>query len=157
MMKHRTLVGVAVLMLVSLVQAKAPQDQYESFDGSNPYVTDRYTHLTWERAPRGGFKGVVYIDANTQCPSGFRLPSFKELLSIIDEVQHKEQFGGDPRTLSIDGAAFGGDYADDGEFWTSTLGPDASRFVIEMGTGKSRKVIPSVSVTAKFRCVKYTP
>jgi hypothetical protein len=153
-MKHQTFLGAAVLMLVSLVQAKAPQDQYELFNGSDLYVTDVYTHLTWERAPRGS---VVYNDANTQCPPGFRLPSVKELLSLIDEVQHKEFLDRMPQTLSIDGAAFGGENADSGEFWTDTFGKDLSRFTVEMGTGTTKTRIPSSTVKAKFRCVRYTP
>jgi hypothetical protein len=155
-MKNRSLQGIAVFVIVSLAHAKAPQDQYVLFNGSDAYVTDNYTHLTWERAHRGGINGVVYNDA--KCPTDFRLPSVKELLSLIDEVQHKEQFSGGPRTLSIDGAAFGGENADDGEFWTDTLGgTDSSRFVVAMGTGKTNKLLPSLMVKAKFRCVKYTP
>jgi hypothetical protein len=51
-------------------------------------VTDNWTGLTWERQNSGW---VNYADAGTHCAqlgNGFRLPTTKELLSLIDPTEY---------------------------------------------------------------------
>ncbi len=124
-----------LVLLATRARADAPTGpgaQYDLFDDTAPVIHDLWTHLYWERRPQ--VNGVTLAGAVQYCKtlsigtgslsSGWRLPSYKELLTLVDETPHVEY---DDATLSletkwIDAYAFSG--ADVNSFyWTSSLYP----------------------------------
>jgi hypothetical protein len=82
--------GVVVSVIVSSpVRADAPPGRYTASGGT---VVDNATHLTWQQilATSGGDDGAgrsTWANAKTYCAglgAGFRLPTAKELLTIVD-------------------------------------------------------------------------
>ncbi|MGA2448672.1 MAG: DUF1566 domain-containing protein [Polyangiaceae bacterium] len=74
-------------------------------------VTDNWTGLTWERGSPGG-GNLNLSEAETYCAglgSGFRVPLFKELLTLVDPILYNP---------AIDTSAFPN--APSGIFWTSS-------------------------------------
>jgi hypothetical protein len=125
----RVVVGATGLVaLTSLALADAPGDQYDLFTLDTQAIYDLRTGLTWQRYPPA--VAVNYTDAATACATlsiaGFtgtwRLPSYKELLTLVDEQPHVEYENGGLVTKAIDGNAFPG--APSGSYWTSSsIGP----------------------------------
>jgi hypothetical protein len=84
--------GLAVLVSLivsSPVRANAPLGRYTASGGT---VVDSATHLTWQQrvATAGGDDGAgrsTWANAKSYCASlgsGYRLPTVKELLTIVD-------------------------------------------------------------------------
>ena len=74
-------------------------------------VTDNWTGLTWERGSPGG-SGLTPADAQAYCAGlggGFRVPLFKELLTLVDPILYSP---------AIDTSAFPN--SPNGIFWSST-------------------------------------
>jgi hypothetical protein len=109
--------GALTLCTISLVRADAPAGQYLPFDGSDTTVTDAYTKLTWSRAVLGP---ATFVGVQGLCLGGTRVPTLKELLTIVDESPHNYEFdkGANPYKY-IDGSAFRGTPINDA-FWTVT-------------------------------------
>lgn len=88
------------------------------FTATNGTVTDTKTGLTWQQSSSAtGYTwgaGMTYCSSNTASlpGTGWRLPSVKELQSIVDFRV---------RNPAIDSTFFMGTYADTGEYWSSTL------------------------------------
>ena len=87
------LVAVAVALPVS---ADAPiggsDQQYENFDSGNKVIIDRFTKLAWDR-PSDPYPAPTSFDAaKAYCETqrSMRLPSLKELLTLVDEEPHDE-------------------------------------------------------------------
>ena len=96
-MRRSALFAAALFLVSSLVRADAPADQYLPFDSTDTTITDNFTKLTWSRTPYGGAvpTAVTYLDAAAvACPasSGTRVPTLKELLTLIDESPHDYEF-----------------------------------------------------------------
>lgn len=91
--------------------ADAPFDQYAMMGGT---VVDKKTQLTWEQNPPTSTftfdEAKVYCDTLTLAGLKWRLPSMKELQTIVDETLV------DP---SIDPTAFPKTQNDD--YWTSSI------------------------------------
>jgi hypothetical protein len=155
--KHSFFALFGVASLISLARADAPRDQYETFTAQSDVVNDRFTGLTWDRRALSQGAELDYVSAEGACKPNARLPSVKELLSIVDERRHSEQIGNAEVSLSIDAAAFGGIFATKGRFWTRTLASDnkASRFTVNIESGEARTLAPTE--LAKVRCVTYSP
>jgi hypothetical protein len=103
-----TLALAAALVTVPAI-ADAPQDQYEPFDRDTAAIKDAFTHLEWERRPLS--TPIGYVSATTRCESGTvfangRLPTVKELLTILDEEPHSEYESGAIVAKMIDALAF---------------------------------------------------
>jgi hypothetical protein len=132
------LAAAGLVLLATAARADAPGIQYDLFDISAPIIHDKWTNLYWQRKapPAAGLTlagAVQYCDAlvlgSGTMATGWRLPSYKELQTLIDETPHDEF---DPPTLSreskwIDDYAFGGEDANS-FYWTSSLYPlDSSK------------------------------
>jgi Protein of unknown function (DUF1566) len=107
------LLGLSMLTLVGTAVAKAPPDQYARFGGGSTEVRDSYTKLKWDRDAlqnpqpgQGLFETSDYLEATNACPGSKRLPSAKELLSIVDEDPHQVEVDGVSITRSVDSDAF---------------------------------------------------
>ena len=109
-MRHPRLLGLIVTVSVSLAaRAEAPPDQYLTFPPSETKITDHQTGLTWQRTPTGPFDVTTASGECAKVSLGgvWRLPTMKELLTIVDETPHKEHEdgGGEPERY-IDANAF---------------------------------------------------
>jgi len=125
-MMKRKLLPRAVLALVLFVvvpaAADAPQDQYARFDGDSASIVDTFTKLEWDR--KAVFKSNYDGSAGncallTSLQSSGRLPSVKELLTILDEEPHQEYEFGKVVPKMIDALAFP-DTPVDAPYWSST-------------------------------------
>jgi hypothetical protein len=144
-----TLAASAVVVLATLARADAPGDQYNLFNGNSDIIQDVRTGLTWQREPSP--TQVSFSDAALACQalsldtftSGWRVPSYKELLTLVDEAPHVEYEGGVLVTKWIDGNAFLGDARSPvlaAGYWTSSAypgTPPAYAYTVDFGSGTS--------------------
>jgi hypothetical protein len=114
--------GFAALLVTLPALADAPADQYEQFDRDSTSIKDAHTLLQWERRP-----------APTPF-SGGRLPTVKELLTIVDEAPHDEYVAPSVVSKFIDGLAFP-DTPVDRPYWTSSPGEPGLVWAVDFGTG----------------------
>jgi len=158
-----TLAASAVVVLATLARADAPGDQYNLFNGNSDIIQDVRTGLTWQREPSP--TAVSFTDAATACQalsldtftSGWRVPSYKELLTLVDEAPHVEYEGGILVTKWIDGNAFLGAarspvllYG----YWTSSaypVMPATSAYSVNFNLGTSQA--QSMATLQYVRCV----
>jgi hypothetical protein len=151
-----------VFALASLARADAPPDQYGLFNSTYQAIQDVQTGLLWQRYPVtvSYTTALSFNDAATYCATlsldgnatGWRVPSYKELLTLVDEAPHVEYENGGLTTKWIDGNAFPGTAVDE-PYWTSSLYPLQSgyAYVVDFSTG-----IPVQAATGKqnyVRCV----
>ncbi len=132
------LVAFAVALPVSAdAPISGPDRQYENFDGQNKVISDRFTKLAWDRPSDPYPATMSFGDANAYCRAqgSMRLPSLKELLTLIDEEPHKEydtvKKANVPRY--IDRAAFPKTPAE--EFWTSSMQSPTKAWTVDFGSG----------------------
>jgi hypothetical protein len=106
-MKVRPLLApFALALVVAPVLADAPPDQYRPFVRTDPEVRDAQTGLIWLRAPTAP---ATFDSALSACPTQaatYRLPTMKELLTLVDEQPHDEYENGAFVPKAIDGNAF---------------------------------------------------
>lgn len=126
-------------LLSSPARADAPAGRFVLTPAT---ATDVVTNLTWRRDP--SVAAMTLDEANAFCgalPGGFRVPTLKELLSIVDWRR-------DP---ALDPVAFPTTF--DLTHWTSTADTNAEyRYVVSLGRGYPG-VSPSTSQNV-VRCVK---
>ncbi len=97
---------LALVLLVAPVMADAPPDQYRPFVRTDAEIRDAQTGLIWLRAPTAP---VTFGTALAACPTGaatYRLPTVKELLTLVDEQPHDEYENATLVPKAIDGKAF---------------------------------------------------
>ena len=137
-----TLAAGAVVALTTLARADAPSDQYDLFNGSSDVIVDRWTGLTWQRAASptpvtqdGAFAVCASLSLDS-LTSGWRVPSYKELLTLVDEAPHTEYEDGQLVEKAIDPNAFPG-IAVDHTYWTSSpyTPQAASAYTVSFDTG----------------------
>jgi hypothetical protein len=174
---RRTLVGAGgAVVVASVARADAPglgtsDSQYGKFNDSSPYISDNHTNLSWQRAATSTYysqDGAFSYCQTFSVPnllSGWRLPSYKELLTIVDESPHVEFIGATPAYKAIDPNAFGLDatgaertptYA---PYWSSSMRDpslpcqNAAKcgYAVEFTTGST--VTLSTGTGAFVRCV----
>lgn len=113
-----TRVVFGVVLVAAPALADAPADQYEQFDRDALTIKDVFTRLEWERRP-GTTKGI-FGAAQLYCEArGMRLPSVKELFTIVDEEPHDEYEFGEVVSKMIDASAFP-DTPVDAVYWSIT-------------------------------------
>ena len=86
--------------------ASAPADQYATFDASSPTITDRKTGLTWQRTASPVQPSLAAARGYCAGLGKWRLPTVKELLTLVDEKSHDEVQGGVAVHRYIDSNAF---------------------------------------------------
>jgi hypothetical protein len=147
----------AVLALASLARADAPPDQYGLFDSSYVLIEDDQTGLYWQRYP--STTTMSFTDAAAYCAglslgqytSGWRVPSYKELLTLVNETPDYQYENGSATQVAIDANAF--PQTQPVAYWSSSLvaGNPLSAYYVEFsaGTGNAQ----STSNHTLVRCV----
>ena len=149
---RRTLLPVAaVLTFAILARGHAPPDQYDTFNSVQTFIDDPHTKLTWQRvidtAPTTQGNAITLCKA-----SGQRLPTYRELLTIVDEDPHDEwdPDAGMGTARYIDPDAFPG--TPPTTFWTVSPGSQSnSAKVVDFGSGRS--LDQPTSTSTYYRCV----
>ena len=151
---------VGVLALSSMARADAPSDQYGLFDLGDYVIQDTRTGLVWQRY--ASTTPMTSSDAATACatlslptyPAPWRAPSYKELLTLVDEAPHVEYEGGALVPKSIDGNAFPGTFVDK-PYWSSSAYQgfsSPSSYVVDFRTGEAESL--PVGQSGYVRCVR---
>jgi hypothetical protein len=150
--------GLVVVTIAVLARAEAPPDQYDAFNRADTVITDAKTLLGWQRTVTTltDFPGAVAacngLSLGTLA-AGWRLPSYKELLTLVDEYPHTEYPTGGPQLIAIDGHAFPETPVTPTPFyWTSSVVPGGgSAFAVEFVRGNGH--VQSMSSMLYVRCV----
>ena len=154
----RTLPVAIALTLTLAARGDAPVGQYLTFSPTSLNITDAHTNLVWLRTP---------VATNVQTPSspsayaialmlctnagvGWRLPSVRELLSIVDEQPHSEHVAGQDVEIFIDANAFPG--TPNMRFLAASPDPSNRIWWVDFGTGVSGE--SKDAATYAVRCVK---
>ena len=159
----RLVLGAILLALPAAADAPRNPPQYAQFLTDTPIITDNFTKLDWDRRSilSGVGRSTSYGGAGAVCPSIFksgapgRLPSLKELLTILDEEPHNEYESGEIVPKMIDQLAFA-DTPVDLPYWTSTpAGAPGSGMVwtLSFRTG-AMEARSKTSGLAHVRCVR---
>ena len=160
-MMKRKLLPRAVLVAILLAlpaAADAPRNppQYAQFDSDSDHIMDNFTLLDWDR--RAIVRNVTYPLGDSGCSflaSPARLPSVKELLTILDEEPHNEYEFGKVVPKMIDALAFA-DTPVDLPYWSSSPAPGTNMvWTLSFRTG----LMQAMSTTdpqakANTRCVR---
>ena len=149
----RTLVFFALVMVAAPVLADAPLGQYEQFVKDDPTIRDTKTLLEWERFALRQKRG--FAAAESGCSGFGRLPTVKELLTLVDEQPHQEYDTTIAKTVTkaIDQNAFGTYTAEDAPYWSSTpTGTGGEYWGVSFKDGTMERLPQSQSFYA--RCVK---
>lgn len=164
------LAGAVVLagaaLVVVAVRADAPSDQYGFFQAMTPSIKDTKARLEWERFPElnllagdagadGGMwaPNQTFANANTRCQNlgaGWRLPTVKELSTIVDEDPHQVYRDGGTPYLFIDRNAF--PTADPQHYWSSSPAKNNQAWAVDFGSGEP--VLDPQSLPNVSRCVR---
>lgn len=152
----------ALVLLAGTVRADAPADQYGLFSAENVTIVDNYTGLTWSRAVQSK---TTFSNAQLVCSNsvkdengigGFRLPTLKELLTLVDEGTNQDFQNGQTVLRAIDLNAF--PKTPVGPFWTITrsdsvgVGAPDQAYAVSFDTGDV--VSQSAAATLPFHCVR---
>jgi hypothetical protein len=157
-----TLAAVALVAMVSLARADAPSDQYDLFNSASVTIADHYTGLVWERAAPS--VQYSFSDAANYCQglslNGFgnwRVPSYKELLTLVDENPHFEYENGGLVPHAIDPQAFPGT-AVGTPYWTSSMYPEdptqSSAYAVDFRNGQAFQTSTAPTTVLFVRCVR---
>ena len=160
----------SMIALALAVHADAPPDQYAIFQAQTPTITDSYAKLEWERFPEdnrlAGDAGAdggtwaayqTFSNARTRCGNlgnGWRLPTVKELLTIVDEDPHKIYVDGSTPFLYVDRNAFPTAFPE--PYWTSSAQAGTlAAWTVDFLDGKPKADSPSS--VHRSRCVRVAP
>jgi len=149
------LASLAVVTAGLVARADAPAGQYGPFNQANTVITDAKTNLAWQRTvtTRTDFAGAVAACRGLSLgtfPSGWRLPSYKELLTLVDESPHTEYPTGAPQQIAIDPYAFPETPVTPSNYWTSSVA-GGQVFSVEFVQGNAS--LQSPTATQYVRCV----
>jgi hypothetical protein len=148
----------AILVALAPALADAPtvgNPQYDAFDSSNIWIRDRHTELRWQRYV--DTKLVVQPEAEAGCAAltldgrKWRLPSVKELLTIVDEDVHAEYENGAPAEKAIDSHAFLGTPSQC--FWTTPIVAGNIAWTVSFRNGDAN-AYDATGQGCSFRCVE---
>jgi hypothetical protein len=158
-MRFRALIPMVLaapcLMLVRDVNADAPPDQYDFFFPSDSSIIDLQTKLRWQRHVEPAAKmardaAVLHCKAISE-GGPWRLPTYKELLTLVDDFPHQEYENGKHVWKALDREAFPG--APAGKYWSSSIPTQApvNGFYVDFETGRSGQ--EPATVACLVRCV----
>jgi hypothetical protein len=166
-LRHVVSSAGALAVVASVARADAPagaNSQYRYFDASAVIIIDNFTGLSWQRA---AYPNLTFLAAANYCANlslgplttGWRVPSVKELLTLVDESPHSEYENGMEVPKYIDSHAFGlslsgvGFTPVDAPYWSSSLYPtDSSQgYVVQFKTGQT--IIFPTGSGVYVRCV----
>jgi len=139
--------------------------QYGLFDMSSETIMDEHTGLTWQRStPTLTMK---FYEAQSYCASlslptltgtttGWRVPSYKELLTLVDEVPHTEYVGDGFVQVWIDANAFDSPpyfQTTAGGYWTSSMyaSSSAEAYIVDFSAGGGNDAPTTTALSV--RCV----
>jgi len=149
--------GAGLVAVVSLARADAPPGQYAQFSREDTVITDDGTRLRWQRVAT--YQATSFADAQGYCAAlslgglgAWRVPSYKELLTLVDEAPHTEYPTGAPVTIAIDGNAFPG--TNPGVYWSSSADAQTSgnAYAVRFSDGQSQSA-PVNTTGYSVRCV----
>ncbi|CAN5818967.1 hypothetical protein BH11MYX4_BH11MYX4_68100 [soil metagenome] len=154
-------IGLAILAVALPATADAPETQYRQFDQDAAEIEDLKTTLVWDRkrginhADPGAAQ--IYCDTTVFPANNGRVPTVKELLTLVDEDPHKEYssaFKPPYVQKNIDQLAFADNNSPvDKPYWTSTPGPNPGDWwTVDFKTGKT--AIRTTSEGLYVRCVR---
>jgi hypothetical protein len=134
----------------------APPDQYAFFDQSSTVIRDNKTGLAWTRSVSANV--VSFAVAQTTCAGKSRLPTLKELLTLVDEQPHLDYDESQGKTVTrmIDPQAFDASTPIDVPYWTSSMTPDGNVWTVDFSTGKTIAALKSAD-SRYVRCVTFIP
>ena len=152
--------GLVLGLLVALPVAAdqppgAPPGQYDTFDSQARRIRDKKTGLVWERSVSPA--PVDFATAQATCTGGTRLPTLKELLTLVDEQPHLDY----DLTLNanvkkyIDPQAFGEETPIDAPYWTSSMNGASRVWTVDFGSGETHD--EGTTFDAYVRCVRFQP
>ncbi|MBN9165297.1 MAG: hypothetical protein BGO98_21670 [Myxococcales bacterium 68-20] len=146
--------GVLVAVPVSADQEPgAPNGQYENFTGDDRRIRDKKTGLRWERSVSAS--PVDFETAKSMCTGGLRLPTLKELLTLVDEQPHPAyDLKKNANVLKyIDREAFGAETPIDRAYWTSSMDGTSKAWTVDFGSGET---VATPTVDGRYvRCVRF--
>ncbi len=160
MSKTRYLAAVlatSVIPLAVIALADAPSDQYNTFTKDRQDIFDKHTQLRWARYQVIPVKSSD--EAETKCASagfsdggaGWRVPTVKELLTLVDEDPHQEALAdGAVVRIAIDKNAFPGTPVD--RPYITALAAGGPQYVVDFSTGIASTATPIG--TYWVRCVR---
>jgi hypothetical protein len=146
----RTLLLVSLVLVTVPVLADAPPTQYAQFLSDTPTIQDTKTFLEWDRFALREKKN--FSAAATSCVGFGRLPTVKELLTLVDEQPHLEYEFGKTVAKAVDDYAFGDYTGEDVPYWSSTPTGDGQRWGVSFKDGTMAKLPEGGQGYA--RCVK---
>jgi Protein of unknown function (DUF1566) len=152
--------ALAAALVLATASASAPTDQYQTFNRDDSAITDEQTHLIWQRAVV--LKASDQGEALAYCQntykgdpvSQWRLPTMKELLTIVDETPHFEFELGINQPKMLDVNAFPRSPTDV-EYWSSSVVAGSSNsqgWVVKFRSGENAQ--QSVGLAGYVRCVR---
>jgi hypothetical protein len=146
--------GLLVAVPVSADHPGAPVGQYELFASSDRRIKDLKTGLIWERSVSAA---PVAFDPKVCSTAGLRLPTLKELLTLVDEQPDLDY---DIKLLRnvekmIDPQAFGAETPVDAPYWTSSRQGPGRVWTVDFRTGRTAH--DSESAQNYIRCVSFQP
>lgn len=146
----RSRLAFALVFVAAVSSADAPPDQYDPFAPQDTIITDHWARLDWQRVIDGS--KFTQADAATIVCMGARLPTYRELLTIVDEDPHSEwdPEAGAATDRYIDPNAFPA--TPPGPFWSMSPGSTQGTFkVVDYATGESSDL--DANAFAWVRCV----
>ena len=147
-MRHLLVTGtLALLLFPALVRADAPPTQYDPYLSTDELIVDRNTGYSWERAVS---TNAVPLSQVKCPPNGTRVPTVKELATLLDNEPRKVLVGLEAKDLHIDQNAF--PRTPPALFWTSSVTPAGEVFVVDFSTGVVMPVPKNSS--AYVRCLQ---
>lgn len=146
--------GLVLGIVVALpVAADAPPGQYDKFYSQDRSIRDLKTGLVWQRS----VSPAPVQFANATCPPPLRLPTLKELLTLVDEEPHLDYDDKLFKNVSkmIDAAAFGEQTPVNEPYWTSSMAGSDRAWTVDFATGATKD--DSTTASRYFRCVRFQP
>jgi Protein of unknown function (DUF1566) len=160
---RRLVFAAGGVVVASVARADAPygsDSQYGTFDPLNTTITDNNTGLTWQRSPPSNL--VSFGAAESYCAAlvlsqmtGWRVPSYKELLTLVDESPHPEYDGTTNVYKAIDSHAFGFQYTPltSPYYWSSSSLAAAPGYAYLVDFRSGATVTLDKSLGTLVRCV----